>query len=314
MKTPRRISFRALIPVAIAVVAVLAAVGANPHPSQGLRLGYENGEVVVASVEYGSIAYLDGINPGQVVAQLDDTYVLPLSDSDKAALALSQGPWSGIQTISREHAATEEARFPVLVAAAASGQIPWLLDPTSVVQCDPNGGVCSFTVSPTDQSTAVPFDIAYFGRTPQLCALTEGTQLASPQGLEVPSDGSLCVTTGTPATYSYSSSWRNIIGLPPFETPSFGPFALGLAILGLGWLAIRRGWAGAGLRPYALTLPVATAVPLFVAAIDRYPSEWAVVVGSLLVPLAMLPLAIDFIGRLEGRRRRRIVGLTVVGR
>ena len=91
------------------------------------------------------------------------------------------------------------------------------------------------------------------------------------------------------------------------------PIAVGLAILLLGWLAIGRGWLGSTLRPYALTLPVATAVPLIGIAINSYASGPATVLVALLVPLAMLPLAIDFLGRIEDRRSRWLVGCITVG-
>jgi signal transduction histidine kinase len=92
-----------------------------------------------------------------------------------------------------------------------------------------------------------------------------------------------------------------------------GPLPLGLAILLLGWLLLRTGRAGEALRPYALSLPLATAAPFLAMPIDRYPTLLAAVVASVLVPLAMLPLAIDFLARIEGGRKRLALGVVVVG-
>jgi signal transduction histidine kinase len=101
--------------------------------------------------------------------------------------------------------------------------------------------------------------------------------------------------------------------LDVFRSLEPAPIALGLAVLILGWWLVGSGRAGTALRPYALTLPVATAVPLLVVPIDRYLSLPATIAGSLLVPLAMLPLAMDFLGCVEGRRRRWLVASIAFG-
>ncbi len=136
-------------------------------------------------------------------------------------------------------------------------------------------------------------------------------------------DGSGTCTLAPP--YEYSSGISNGVpyyswGGPPeawhgLQSYPYGsiPIEAGLAILVLGWLALSRGWAGPTLKPFALSLPVATAVPLFVVIIDTYHSAPAAVVGAVLVPLAMLPLAMDFLGRIEGTRRRRLVASITVG-
>jgi signal transduction histidine kinase len=312
MKKSRRISLRALLVVSIAVVALMAVVGTNPRPGQGLGLAYENGEVVVASVEFGSTAYLQGIRPGQVVSRLDNQDLLELPAQDKLGYALSWGPWSSITTMSREDARTAEARYTQLVAAAKSGVIPWLSNPT--IGCDLNTGTCSFQL-PTGQTTEFEVPAGRPAQPVQMCILTSGGELVleTSAQTETRDAGQLCVSSGNPPTYTYSGPFGDQRVLNGYEPVSPAPIGFGLAVLLLGWLAIGRGWVGSGLKPYALTLPLATAIPLLTVPICNYPSEWAVVVGSLLVPLAMLPLAMDFVGRLEGRRRRRFMALFVVG-
>ena len=73
------------------------------------------------------------------------------------------------------------------------------------------------------------------------------------------------------------------------------PIVLGLAILGLGWWWLSRGRGGRGLERYAVTLPVAVAMPILVLPLNRVPTLDAVVLGSCLVACAMLPLAFDLI-------------------
>ncbi|HEX7591413.1 MAG TPA: hypothetical protein VF375_05625, partial [Candidatus Limnocylindrales bacterium] len=314
MRRLRRISLRAVMPISIAVVAIAASLAGQflPAPDQGLRLAYVDGQVEVASVEYGSAAFQSGIQPGVVVQNLDDLYVLGLSDQAKRSLAASGGSWTGVMTLSRGDADSEQATFTQLVEAARSSDIPWLSDPANhplpPVSCAADDAGCLHGqaiqwgyLNPNDLAAGV-------------CVPTIGGAIAT-ELLQAGNGGTLCITGGPQATYGYSSNGADRTGyfLYPYETPDPAPVVFGLIILALGWLAVGRGWVGSTLRPYALTLPLATAIPLLARPIDNYPSELAVVVGSLLVPLAMLPLAIDFLGRIDGRLRRRFVGLVVAG-
>ncbi len=93
----------------------------------------------------------------------------------------------------------------------------------------------------------------------------------------------------------------------------FEPITFGLAILLLGWWWLGTGRGGLALRPYAITLPVATAMPLLVLPIDRYPTLAFAVLASVLVAAAMLPLALDLSGCVEeGRSRRLAIGGAVL--
>jgi signal transduction histidine kinase len=302
------------MPISIAVVAVAASLAAQflPAPDQGLRLAYVDGQVEVASVEYGSAAFQSAIKPGVVVQNLDDLYVLGLSDQAKRSLAASGGSWTRVMTLSRGDADSEQATLTRLVEAARSSDIPWLSDPannplppTSCAAGDTgclHGAAIKWGyLNPDDLSKGV-------------CVPTIGGAIATELS-QTNDAGLLCIAPGPPVTYMYSanSNSRNLFFLGSYETPDPAPVVFGLIILALGWLAVGRSWVGSTLRPYALTLPLATAIPLLARPIDNYPSELAVVVGSLLVPLAMLPLAIDFLGRIDGRLRRRLVGLTVAG-
>jgi signal transduction histidine kinase len=218
------------------------AIPSLPQPDQGLHLGYEDGQVVVVSVDYGSMAQVSGLRPGQVVVMLDDQPLLTASESVKRAAAQTGEPKMGVMTAARDQLA-----------------------------CD-DSGTCS--LAPTyELSSGISDGVGY-------------SLLVAPPG----------------AMHDFSSY--------PYGSM---PIQAGLAILVLGWLALSRGWAGPTLKPFALSLPVATAVPLFVVIIDTYHSAPATVVGAVLVPMAMLPLAMDFLERIEGTRRRRLVASITVG-
>ncbi|HEX7492355.1 MAG TPA: sensor histidine kinase [Candidatus Limnocylindrales bacterium] len=318
MRRLPRIQLRAVLPICIAVVAVVASVGFqfSPAPDNGLRLAYVDGQVEVASVEYGSAAYQSDIpsrmQPGAVVSNLDRLYVLGLSDQAKQDLVASGGSWTYVTTLSRADADAEQATFTQLVKAARSSDIPWLSDPVNhprpAAWCAAGDTGCLHG-APIKWEYVNPDD-----GTQGVCVPTIGGAIVDDLPQEAVNAGTFC--TGKPqTTYSYLESKYDRTGyfLLPYQTPDPAPVVFGLIILVLGWLAIRRGWVGSTLRPYALSLPLATAMPLLARPIDNYPSELAVLAGSLLVTLAMLPLAIDFLGRVDGKLRRRLVGLIVAG-
>jgi signal transduction histidine kinase len=345
MKALRRISIRALLPISIAAVAVVAALTVQGirDPDPGFHLAYEDGEVVVASVDYGSPAQLRGLRPGLVVTWLDDRYVLGESDQAKRDIAQSRGPWTSLRTTARDQASTEEATYLKLVEVARKSDIPWLSNPEKnplpacywVGSCDSAAALIQTGGGDSSHVTYTLVTYGYAVEDGQLCIPTDGTRLfVSATGAvifpqepgtqtltAIETTGEFCVSASASqlgaSTYGY-------FGLGPSDemysremwvpnSPGPGSTVLGLAILFLGWLIVGRGWAGSALKSYAVTLPVATAVPLLVLPIDRYPSEPATVVGALLVPLAMLPLAIDFLGRVDGTRRRWLVASVTVG-
>ena len=97
------------------------------------------------------------------------------------------------------------------------------------------------------------------------------------------------------------------------QTGDLFPIGLGLVILGLGWWWLASGRGGAGLRRYALTLPVATAMPILVLPLNRFPTLAALVVGSGLVAAAMLPFAFDLASAQLARRRQVALALPAIG-
>jgi signal transduction histidine kinase len=267
MRSFLRTLARAAIPVGVAAVALSAAVAAlSLPPGRGLHLAYQDGQVVIGSVDYASAAQMSGLQPGDVVTRLESSDgsnsvdVLTASDQVKRDIAASNRAWIQVQTVPPYMVDSERAEW---LKQSASDVIDQFLAPFYAI----------------GQS-----DTCY-----------GGGQCGPPP----------------PPFFSYTS-YAQFYYIGVDQTSSM-PVFVGLAILLLGWWLVRSGRAGDTLRSYALTLPVATAVPLLVVPIDRYPSLLATVTASVLVPLAMLPLAIDFLQRVEGKRRRWLVGLVVVG-
>lgn len=330
MKSGPRLPLRAILPIAVAAIAAVAAVTVQvlPNPDPGIYLAYQGGEVVVASVDYAGGAQSRGLRPGRVVTWLNDQYVLGESDQAKRDIAQSVGPWQSLRTTDRDQATSEEATYSRLVEAARKSDISWLSDP------ERNPPPACYLDRSCPNSAYIYYGAWGYsnaGSNGQLCVPTDGTRLFAtptsllnfPTGAYDPAlpypTGEFCVSVPTSplaaSTYGYIAQIDEVYfqGMWTPISPGPGSTLLGLAILFLGWLIVGRGWAGAALKPYALTLPVATAVPLLVLPIDRYPSGPAIVLGAILVPLAMLPLAIDFLGRVDGRTRRGLVASVAVG-
>jgi signal transduction histidine kinase len=327
MKSIRRIPARAVLPILLGAIAAIAsnAVVSAPAPDFGFHLSYQDGQVVVSSVDYGSAAQSTGPERGAVVTWLNGQYLLGMPDQAKRDIAQSQGSVVTMTTTNRDQVPAEEATFARLVVLARQSDTPWLSSP----ETNPVPACFQYqSCDPAYTAVGTPYFPSLDGN--ELCIPTDGTRLADlPTASVVLSGGteisgvaygaSFCVLfSGWSPGYSpygyvgpsdqqfFSDLWMQ------FGTDR-GPTFLGLAILLLGWLIVGRGWAGSALRPYALTLPLATAVPLLVVSIHRYPTLAAMVVGSVLVPLAMLPLAIDFLGRMDRGWRRMLVALVTVG-
>ncbi len=332
MKVIRRHSARTLVLAALAVTAVVASVAAGvaPNPGPGFHLGYEDGQVVVESVDYGGPAALTGLHPGAVVSWLNDRYVLAMSDQDKRAIAASPEPVRMLMTTGRDQIGADLATYTKLVGVARQSDLPWLANPETypVPDCYLDNSCAPFRQH-TEPDGSTWLEMIYWSWDGgELCMGTDGSQISVQPGEPAPT-GSFPVTSAASAQFCVLGS------ASPSAGPSYGYFdpsdawysdymwlpygrgsdatVLGMAILLLGWLFVGRGWAGSALRPYALTLPLATAMPLLAVPMDRYPSPAALVAGSILVPLAMFPLAIDFLGRIDGRRRRALVGLATLG-
>ncbi len=260
MRWPVRNFVRVIVPVSIAAAAALSSVAAMslPAPDPGLHLAYRDGQVVVASVDYGTAAQMSGLEAGDVVVQLDDAEVLRATEAEKRAIAQAGRSWSYVQTVPPYLVADELVAKVQASLAEALGRILTPLYAANPNWCAPDG--------------------------------TCGMYL--------------------PSTFGFSEygSYHYLQVAPPSSLPVF----VGLAILIGGWWLLRRGRAGAALEPYALTLPLATAVPLLVLPLERYPTLPATVIASVLVPLAMLPLAFDFLERIRGNGQRRLMLLLIL--
>ena len=87
--------------------------------------------------------------------------------------------------------------------------------------------------------------------------------------------------------------------------------ALGAALLMLvGWF-LASGRAGETLRPLAVSLAVATAVPFLTRPLEASWSPFLVAIGGLVTVLAMVPLAMALTERIDQPQERRLVTLVV---
>jgi signal transduction histidine kinase len=253
----RRRDIAALAVVALTFLLGVIAWSAGPSAT-GMRLGVQDGQVVVLSADPGSPAALSHVQPGMVVIQLDGQDVLAASLETKAALVARPYTWQSLLALwpdqipaelsAREQLAREQA------AAAAATPAPSPLDGT-YYEPPPIGN-----------------DIFY------------------------------------PASFYANLAW------PDADRANSGSsLFLGVAIVlgGIWWLGSGR--AGPSLEGLAITLPAATAVPLLALPVQLFAFLPFLVASIVVVPAGMIPLAMDFIDRLEDRTAVRRLSLIVAG-
>ncbi len=319
--------------VAGLAVAAALAVQSLPRPDSGLGFVYQDGQVVVASVDYGSGAQRELLQPGQIVTWLDWHYVFGASDQVKREIAGSRGSWTQVVTIQPYMVAEEQASLDAWVKSASGSSTPWLADPAT--QTLPGCGqdpACTIvlpsefayqpptaSVDTTEYGTYAGYDEATANPIATICSsrttvnfYPTGDYLSGSSSYFVPY-ATRCVQSKAPFyTFTGTNDWTHMLDSSGPPMPA-AQIAFLLVLMSGGWYALRRGWAGPTLKVYAASLPVAVGAPLFVWSIDRYPSLAAVAVGAVLLPLAMLPLAIDFLSRIEGTTRRRLAASVAAG-
>jgi len=243
MKSMRRLMSRASLPIALGAIVVLASliVIRAPMPDPGVHLAYQDGQVVVASVDYGSAAQSTDLRPGAVVTWLNDQYVLGMSDRSKRDIAQStiSVETTTMTTTTRDQVPAEEAAFATLVKVARQSGTPWLSNPETnpVPECYLYGS-CLYTAFGTYNFTS--FD----GN--ELCIPTDGKRLA-----DIPS-GSMVLPGGRIRSRRWPNTERRSAFWPQADQSATLPTVM--SALGISSLArpcgyrprrvrVRHGWA-----------------------------------------------------------------------
>jgi len=95
----------------VAIVAEVAVAWGRNDAYSGVNLAYRDGQVVVASVDYGSPAYAQAVPPDWVVETVGDgnnlTDVLGETDAQKQALAAAPWQWRQLNLIPPDSVAAE---------------------------------------------------------------------------------------------------------------------------------------------------------------------------------------------------------------
>ena len=111
---------------------------------------------------------------------------------------------------------------------------------------------------------------------------------------------------------SAAGGW-NVIGVvdqSQFAVQQAAPAVIigAILMLAIGWW-LASGRAGAGLRPLAVPLAVATGVAFAARPLDASYTSVGIMLGGSLIALAMVPLAIGLMERIEDEADRRLVGV-----
>ena len=175
MKSVRRIPARVVLPILLGAIAAIAsnAVVSAPAPDFGFYLSYQDGQVVVSSVDYGSAAQSTGPEPGAVVTWLNGQYLLGMTDQAKRDIAQSQGSVVTMTTTTRDQVPAEEATFARLVVLARQSDTPWLSSP----ETNPVPACFQYqSCDPAYTAFGTPYFSSLDGN--ELCIPTDGTRLA----------------------------------------------------------------------------------------------------------------------------------------
>ena len=257
--TFRRRELAALALVAFTFVLGTIAWGSGPSAT-GMTLALQNDQVVVASVDPGSPAALNGVQTGMVVTMLDQTDVLGASLDTKAAIVANPRFWQWLEALWPDQVPAELAARAQLASEQAAA------------------AVASPPPTPVDGS--------------------DGSYVGSTVGQDIQFPGYASVGFNFPDA-SRSNSLSSVYA------------GLAILIVGIWWLGTGR--AGPSLRRVAITLPAATAMPLFALPVQLMPTLPFLITSFVVVPAGMVPLAADFCDRLDDAalavNLRRVVGV-----
>lgn len=167
------------------------------------------------------------------------------------------------------------------------------------------------TPDPETGETPDPVPIGVDPTTPTLVAVTPDVRAAL---LAAPVTGLTAIYPWALEQGSAANGWNTteVSFDPRYSLREAMPAVfLGIAILFIAGWWLASGRAGAGLRPLAIPLAVATATPFILRPLEATWSPALIAIEGILLPLAMLPLAIGLHDRIvEGQERRLVAQVT----
>jgi two-component system sensor histidine kinase UhpB len=233
--------------VLVAFTFLLGTIAWSTGPGvTGMHLVLQNDQVVIASVDPGSPAALNGVQTGMIVVQLEGADVLGASLATKASIVANPRGWQWLQALWPDQIPTELAAREQLAREQAREQAA--------------------------QAAASP------------PPLDGGSTEGQPIGQDINFPAYVMVDFYFPDVYRSNSLPSVFLGLA-------------ILIVGIWWLGTGR--AGPSLRRVAITLPAATAMPLFALPVQLMPTLPFLITSFVVIPVGMLPLAADFCDRLD---------------
>jgi signal transduction histidine kinase len=252
----------------VAIFASVALGWGRADNYSGVHFAYRDGQVVVASTDYGSWAYSNWVFDGWIVETLGDngneTDVLGATPEQKQAIASESWHWNEMYLIGPASLEDELAARAQLKSDGTERCY------TTFYYDSATGGY--YITYPKDPVTGQP-----------LYQVEPST--GEPTGAD-------CV--------AMAASYDTWYGFWPNDEQ--GDYFLLLAILagtlaGIWWLGTGR--EGRNLVAYAWTLPVATAMPLLAMRLDNIHTAAALIVQGVIVVGGLLPLGLQLAGGLR---------------
>jgi signal transduction histidine kinase len=194
---------------------------------------------------------------------------------------------------------------PGMIVTALHGvtliRLPQLVYPNVEPSPDPDTGDIP-PLKPTGVEPAVPTIVAINPATLQAIVDQPATDLEAiqPWDLELGS-----AAAGWPVLQIFDYSQFAVRDTAP-------AIVIGsILMLAIGWW-LASGRAGTGLRPLAVPLAVATGVAFVARPLDVTSTPVGIALGGALITLAMVPLAIGLMDRIEDETDRRLVAVVTV--
>lgn len=288
--------------LAIGVIAVSLVLGMLAlvigRTDAGITLEQDGVYVRIASVAHDSPAQLDGFEPGMIVTSINDVDLLklpqevvpdpaaPAEVTASAAPLPSAAPSSSATASSVPQPSSEPS--PGSSFGAGDGTIG---NPVASPDGNDGSGDPTLVLDPP-VPTVVAIDQATYDR----LAASAIVQLEAitPYNLEHGSGGDGWLT---------ANLYDGYLPGPPAELS--GELGAGCLILALGLWLVASGRAGPTVRPLALPLALAVAIPFLGGALLATWSAPLIVLVGVLLPLGMIPLAYELTTRIPSAEFRR---------
>jgi signal transduction histidine kinase len=307
----------------------------------GVSLAVVNDRLLIGDVRPGSPASREGFQPGMVVLRINNAELVRLAEPGGADQEPVEEP-DGLSTAEPDARPSPATTVPPAVGPSAPVVVPSapVVSPgaspdaattaPSAAVAPPGSGAASESTGPAATNPATPAAVASpsggaiapVGSTPGPSASpTRGPILAiDPRVLALlPTEPIRQLTATTPSEFAQyldgqPFSWT-YLGRDYEDQLALSAYLLvaGLLVLVLGTWLVATGRVGEALRPLAVPLSAAVALPLMGRPLEATWTSSAATLAAIAIPFGIAPLGLAFADRIEEAESRGIARMAAVG-